>query len=210
MVIIAIFNTENSNYDHFKEKGFQWVGGGGGKRPICLVTAKRPKRQRQTGLWGLLGQKRQICKTTGKGDKKDAHFYVPFFFVLFVPFVIFVLFVFVHFVPFVLFVLFVFVLFVLFVLFVPFVCVPFVLFVFCFCPFCLVCLLFVCPFLSCLSFVSPLAPDTILHFEFPISTCYSRYCVYSLYNSLSHALPCTPCPLAYSSLSLSWSAWHIL
>ena len=173
-----------------KKKDFnEYGGGGGGKRPICLVTAKRPKRQRQTGLWGLLGQKRQNCKTTGKGDKKDAHFYVPFFFVLFVPFVIFVLFVFVQFV--------------LFVLFVPFVCVPFVLFVFCFCPFCLVCLLFVCPFLSCLSFVSPLAPDTILHFEFPISTCYSRYCVYSLYNSLSHALPCTRCPLAYSSLSLS-------
>ena len=58
----------------------------------------------------------------------------------------------------------------------------------------------VCP----LSVVSPLAPDTNPQFEIPISTCYSRYCVYSLYNSFSHALPCTvyPCPLAYSSLSL--------
>ena len=62
------------------------------------------------------------------------------------------------------------------------------------CPFCPVCLCPVCPFLSCLSVVSPLAPDTIPQFDFSISTCYSRYCVHSLYNSLSHALPCTPCP----------------
>ena len=46
-------------------------GGGGVQRPICLVTAKRPKRQRQTGLRGLLGQKEKNCKTTGKkGTKK--------------------------------------------------------------------------------------------------------------------------------------------
>ena len=109
---------------------------GGPQRPICLVTAKRPKRQRQTELWD---KKTKIVRQRGKRGQKYAHFYVPFVFVLFV---ISVLFVFVLFCP--------------VYHFCPVCLCPFC--PVCLCPVCLICLLLLsllsCLSLSCLSFLS--------------------------------------------------------